>query len=163
MTFAYHRMHGMDTRIVRIFNTYGPRMRVHDGRALPEFFAQALSGKPVTVHGDGSQTRSFCYVDDTVAGIETVLDKGTADPVNVGAVGEISILEIAKRVIALTGSKSPIVHVDGMVDDPRRREPDLTRVKALGWQPKVPLAEGLARTVSWFREALAAGTAAGAR
>ena len=98
-----------------------------------------------------------------MAGIEAVLDKGTADPVNVGAVGEISILEIARRVIALTGGKSEIVHVKGMVDDPRRREPDLTRARALGWQPKVPLAEGLARTVSWFREALAAGTAAGAR
>jgi dTDP-glucose 4,6-dehydratase len=161
MTFAYHRMHGIDTRIVRIFNTYGPRMRVNDGRALPEFFAQALAGKPVTVHGDGSQTRSFCFVEDTVAGIETVLDKGTADPVNVGATGEITILDIAKRVIALTGSKSPIVHVDSMVDDPRRREPDLTRARALGWGPKVPLAQGLERTVPWFREALA--TAAPAR
>jgi dTDP-glucose 4,6-dehydratase len=160
MTFAYHRMHGMDTRIVRIFNTYGPRMRVNDGRALPEFFAQALAGKPVTVHGDGSQTRSFCYVDDTVAGIEAVLDRGTADPVNVGATGEITILEIAKRVVALTGSRSPIVHVDAMVDDPRRREPDLTRARALGWQPKVPLAEGLARTVPWFREALASAATA---
>src|SRR5436190_2298657 len=160
MTFAYHRMHGIDTRIVRIFNTYGPRMRVNDGRALPEFFAQALAGKPLTVHGDGSQTRSFCYVDDTVAGIETVLDKATADPVNVGATGEITILEIAKRVIALTGSKSPIVHVEAMVDDPRRREPDLARAKALGWAPKVPLAERLARTAPWFREALATAAAA---
>jgi dTDP-glucose 4,6-dehydratase len=160
MTYAYHRMHGIDTRIVRIFNTYGPRMRVNDGRALPEFFAQALAGKPVTVHGDGSQTRSFCYVDDTVAGIETVLDKGTAEPVNVGATGEITILEIAKKVVALTGSRSPIVHVDAMVDDPRRREPDLSRAKALGWGPKVPLADGLARTVPWFREALATAAAA---
>ena len=160
MTFAYHRMHGMDTRIVRIFNTYGPRMRVNDGRALPEFFAQALAGKPLTVHGDGSQTRSFCYVDDTVAGIEAVLDRGTADPVNVGATGEVTILDVARRVVALTGSRSPIVHVDAMVDDPRRREPDLARARALGWQPKVPLAEGLARTVPWFREALATAAAA---
>ncbi|MFO0933823.1 MAG: UDP-glucuronic acid decarboxylase family protein [Planctomycetota bacterium] len=156
MTMAYHRVHGIETRIVRIFNTYGPRMRLRDGRALPEFLSQALTGQPITVHGDGSQTRSFCYVEDTVAGILTVLDKAGPDPVNVGAPGEITILELAKKVIAATGSRSTITHVPAMVDDPRRREPDLTRARALGWGPKTPLAAGLERTVAYFREALAA-------
>ncbi len=156
MTMAYHRVHGIETRIVRIFNTYGPRMRLRDGRALPEFLSQALTGQPVTVHGDGAQTRSFCYVDDTVEGILTVLEKAGPDPVNVGAPGEITIRELAAKVIAATGSRSEIVHVPAMVDDPRRREPDLTRARALGWGPKTPLAAGLARTVAYFREALAA-------
>ncbi len=156
MTMAYHRVHGIETRIVRIFNTYGPRMRLRDGRALPEFLSQALTGLPITVHGDGSQTRSFCFVEDTVAGILTVLDKAGPDPVNVGAPGEITILELAKKVIAATGSRSTITHVPAMVDDPRRREPDLTRARALGWGPKTPLAAGLERTVAYFREALAA-------
>ncbi|MBL9087692.1 MAG: SDR family oxidoreductase [Planctomycetia bacterium] len=156
MTMAYHRVHGIETRIVRIFNTYGPRMRLRDGRALPEFLSQALTGLPITVHGDGSQTRSFCYVEDTVAGILTVLDKAGPDPVNVGAPGEITILELAKKVIAATGSRSTITHVPAMVDDPRRREPDLTRARALGWGPRTPLAAGLERTVAYFREALAA-------
>jgi dTDP-glucose 4,6-dehydratase len=158
MTMAYHRFHAMDTRIVRIFNTYGPRMRLADGRALPEFFSQALSGQPVTVHGDGTQTRSFGYVDDTVAGILAVLDRGGPDPVNVGAPGEVSVLEMAKRVLEVTGSRSKIVHVASMVDDPRRREPDIRRARALGWEPKVPLADGLARTAAWFRAAVAAGS-----
>ena len=156
MTMAYHRVHGIETRIVRIFNTYGPRMRLRDGRALPEFLSQALTGQPITVHGDGSQTRSFCFVEDTVAGILTVLDKAGPDPVNVGAPGEITILELAKKVIAATGSRSTITHVPAMVDDPRRREPDLGRARALGWGPKTPLAVGLERTVAYFREALAA-------
>ena len=156
MTMAYHRVHGIETRIVRIFNTYGPRMRLRDGRALPEFLSQALTGLPITVHGDGSQTRSFCFVEDTVAGILTVLDKAGPDPVNVGAPGEITILELAKKVIAATGSRSTITHVPAMVDDPRRREPDLTRARALGWGPKTPLAAGLERTVAYFREGLAA-------
>ncbi len=155
MTMAYHRVHGIDTRIVRIFNTYGPRMRLHDGRALPEFLSQALSGKPLTVHGDGAQTRSFSYVDDTVAGIQAVLDRATADPVNVGSPGEITILETARKVIAATGSRSTLVHVEAMVDDPRRREPDLTRAKALGWAPRVKFDDGLAKTVEYFREAMA--------
>jgi dTDP-glucose 4,6-dehydratase len=155
MTMAYHRVHGIETRIVRIFNTYGPRMRLRDGRALPEFLSQALTDLPITVHGDGSQTRSFCFVEDTVAGILTVLDKAGPDPVNVGAPGEITILELAKKVIAATGSRSTITHVPAMVDDPRRREPDLTRARALGWGPR-PLAAGLERTVAYFREALAA-------
>ncbi|MCC7137714.1 MAG: GDP-mannose 4,6-dehydratase [Planctomycetes bacterium] len=156
MTMAYHRVHGIDTRIVRIFNTYGPRMRLQDGRALPEFLSQALTGAPLTVHGDGAQTRSFCYVGDTVAGILAVLERAGADPVNVGAPGEISILELARKVIAATGSPSSVVHVASMVDDPRRREPDLTRARALGWGPTTKLDDGLARTVAWFREALAA-------
>ena len=154
MTMAYHRVHGIDTRIVRIFNTYGPRMRLHDGRALPEFLSQALSGRPLTVHGDGSQTRSFCFVEDTVAGILTVLEKAGADPVNVGAPGEVTILDIAKRVIAATGSRSTLVHIAPMEDDPRRREPDLTRIRALGWGPRIKLEEGLTRTVAYFREAM---------
>lgn len=156
MTMAYHRVHGIDTRIVRIFNTYGPRMRLNDGRALPEFLSQALTGAPLTVHGDGSQTRSFCYVSDTVAGILAVLERGGADPVNVGAPGEISILQMARKVIAATGSRSEVVHVPAMVDDPRRREPDLARARALGWAPSTSLDAGLARTVEWFRAALAA-------
>jgi len=156
MTMAYHRVHGIETRIVRIFNTYGPRMRLDDGRALPEFLSQALSGRPLTVHGDGSQTRSFCYVDDTVSGILTVLQKAGPDPVNVGAPGEITILEMARKVLAATGSASTLVHVAPMVDDPRRREPDLTRIRALGWSPRVRLDEGLARTVEYFRAEFAA-------
>jgi len=157
MTMAYHRVHGIDTRIVRIFNTYGPGMRIDDGRALPEFFSQALSGKALTVHGDGSQTRSFSYVDDTVSGIVLALDRGDADPVNVGAPGEITIRQVAERVIELTGSRSAIMHVEAMADDPRRREPDITRAKALGWAPRVGLAEGLARTARWFTGVAAAG------
>ncbi len=156
MTMAYHRVHAIDTRIVRIFNTYGPRMRTQDGRALPEFLSQAITGKPLTVHGDGSQTRSFCFVNDTVSGILTVLEKAGADPVNVGAPGEITVLEMARKVIAATGSASKIVHVDPMVDDPRRREPDLRKILGLGWSgPRVGLDEGLARTVAYFRGALA--------
>jgi dTDP-glucose 4,6-dehydratase len=160
LTMAYHRVHGIDTRIVRIFNTYGPRMRLNDGRALPEFLSQALRGVPLTVHGSGSQTRSFCFVEDTVRGILTVHDRGGPDPVNVGATGEMSVLGLARAVLAATGSASSVVHVAPMEDDPRRREPDLARAKALGWAPRVPLSEGLARTVPWFRQALAAAAAA---
>jgi dTDP-glucose 4,6-dehydratase len=156
MTMAYHRVHGIETRIVRIFNTYGPRMRLRDGRALPEFLWQALSGLPLTVHGDGRQTRSFCYVDDTVAGILTVLDRAGPEPVNVGSSSEVTVLELAQRILAATGASSPLVHVASMVDDPKRRRPDLARATALGWAPKTTLDDGLARTVPWFREALAA-------
>jgi dTDP-glucose 4,6-dehydratase len=158
MTMAYHRVHGIDTRIVRIFNTYGPRMRLSDGRALPEFLAQALRGQPLTVHGDGAQTRSFTFVDDTVTGILAVLERGGADPVNVGAPGEITILELARRILLATGSASKLVHVGAMVDDPRRREPDIARARSLGWQPRTTLDEGLARTVPWFRRALGASS-----
>ncbi len=161
LTMAYHRVHRIPTRIVRIFNTYGPRMRLEDGRALPEFLSQALKGKALTVHGDGSQTRSFCYVDDTVAGILTVLEKAGSDPVNVGSPGEITILELARMIVAATGSRSTIGNVPAMVDDPRRREPDLTRARALGWAPRVRLEEGLARTIPYFRNAI--HVSAGAR
>jgi dTDP-glucose 4,6-dehydratase len=156
LTMAYHRFHGIDTRIVRIFNTYGPRMRLADGRALPQFLSQALRGEPVTVHGDGSQTRSFCYVDDTVAGIRAVLERAGADPVNVGAPGERTILDLARLVVRLTGSRSPVVHVEAMVDDPRRREPDLARARALGWSPRTSFEDGLSRTIASFRHAVAA-------
>ncbi len=160
LTMAYHRVHGLDTRIVRIFNTYGPRMRLHDGRALPEFLARALRGETLEVHGDGKQTRSFTYVDDTVAGILAVLDRGGADPVNVGAPGETTILETARKIVAATGSRSKIVHVNPMEDDPKRREPDITRARALGWAPQVSFDEGLGKTIAWFRERVAAGPAA---
>jgi dTDP-glucose 4,6-dehydratase len=156
ITMAYHRVHGIDTRIVRIFNTYGPRMRLRDGRALPEFLMRALRGEPLEVHGDGSQTRSFTYVDDTVAGILAVLDRGGPDPVNVGMPGETTILEMARRILEATGSRSPLVHVARMEDDPRRREPDIARARALGWAPRVSFEEGLARTLPWFRGAVEA-------
>jgi dTDP-glucose 4,6-dehydratase len=152
LTTAYRRVHGLDAKIVRIFNTYGPRMRVDDGRALPEFLAAAEKGEPIRVHGDGSQTRSFCYVSDTVAGVLAVLERAEGLPVNVGARGEITILEFARLVKRLTGSRSEIVHAEAMADDPRRREPDLARATALGWGPKVALEEGLRRTIAWFRE-----------
>jgi dTDP-glucose 4,6-dehydratase len=161
LTMAYHRVHGIDTRIVRIFNTYGPRMRVQDGRALPEFLSKALRDEPLPVHGDGLQTRSFCYVSDLVAGVLLVLERGGADPVNVGTPGERSILDLARLVVRLAGSRSEIVHVGAMEDDPRRREPDLARARALGYEPRVALEEGLERTIPWFREAL--GLAATAR
>jgi dTDP-glucose 4,6-dehydratase len=163
MTMAYHRVHGIDTRIVRIFNTYGPRMRLHDGRALPEFLLQALTGRPLTVHGDGRQTRSFCYVEDTVAGILTVLAKAGPDPVNVGAPGEISVLDLARKVLAATGGASKVEHVAPMEDDPRRREPDITKAKALGWAPRTTFDAGLALTVPWFRRCLAASEAGAGR
>jgi dTDP-glucose 4,6-dehydratase len=151
ITMAYRRVHGGDTRIVRIFNTYGPRMRLGDGRALPEFLEAAERGEPLRVHGDGTQTRSFCYVSDTVAGVLAVLDRGGAEPVNVGARGERTILDFARLVLRVTGSRSRIVHEPRMEDDPRRREPDLARAAALGWTASVPLEEGLRRTVEWFR------------
>jgi dTDP-glucose 4,6-dehydratase len=160
MTMAYRRVHGLPTQIVRIFNTYGPRMRTDDGRALPAFLDAAERGAPLTVFGDGRQTRSFCYVSDTVAGILAVLDRGDGDPVNVGQTGELSILDFAALVLRLTGSRSPIVHDAAMPDDPRRREPDLTRLRALGWTPKVPLEEGLQKTIVWLRAARALASGA---
>jgi dTDP-glucose 4,6-dehydratase len=131
-------------------------MRLRDGRALPEFLMRALRGEPLEVHGDGSQTRSFTYVDDTVAGILAVLDRGGPDPVNVGMPGETTILEMARRILEATGSRSPLVHVARMEDDPRRREPDIARARALGWAPRVSFEEGLARTLPWFRGAVEA-------
>lgn len=149
---AYRKVHGVETRIVRIFNTYGPRMRINDGRVLPAFVSAAERGEPLRVHGDGSQTRSFCFVSDTVEGIQTVLDHSDGYPVNVGAPGEMTILEFAHLVLELSGHEADIVHEDPMVDDPKRREPDITRAQALGWTPRVSLRDGLTRTLDWFRE-----------
>jgi dTDP-glucose 4,6-dehydratase len=151
ITMAYHRAHGVDTRIARIFNTYGPRMRLNDGRAVPNFMKQALTGEPITVYGDGSQTRSFCYVEDTVAGLLTLLRSNEHQPVNVGNPAEITILEIAQLIVELSGSGSEIVHQDLPVDDPKVRRPDIDRAAHMGWAPRVDLREGLGRTLPWFR------------
>ena len=155
MTMAYHRYHNLDTKIVRIFNTYGPRMRIDDGRALPAFFKQALENEDVTVFGDGSQTRSFCYVDDLVSGILKLLFSNENDPVNIGNPEEISLLEFANEVIDLCGSKSKIVFKELPVDDPKVRQPDITRAnKILDWQPKVSREEGLKHTLEYFKKEL---------
>ena len=152
MTLAYHRYHGVDTKIVRIFNTYGPRMRLDDGRALPAFMSQALRGEPITVFGDGSQTRSFCFVDDLVEGILRLLRSDEAMPVNIGNPGEFTILEFAQRVRELCGSRSEIVFKPLPTDDPKVRRPDITRARTLlGWEPKVNLEEGLRRTLPYFQ------------
>jgi dTDP-glucose 4,6-dehydratase len=155
ITMAYHRAHGMQTRIVRIFNTYGPRMRVQDGRAIPAFLSQALRGEDVTVFGDGSQTRSLCYVSDLVDGIYRLMMSDTADPVNIGNPHELTIRALAERIVALAGSKSRIVERPLPVDDPKVRQPDITRARTLlGWEPKVSLDEGLPRTLAYFRSKL---------
>ena len=152
MTMAYHRYHGLDTRIVRIFNTYGPRMRPNDGRVVSNFIVQALHGEPLTVYGDGSQTRSFCYVDDLVTGIVLLFERGNADPTNLGNPHEFTVRELAALVLKLTGSRSEIVERPLPVDDPRVRQPDIGRVReTLGWEPKVGLEEGLRRTIEYFR------------
>jgi dTDP-glucose 4,6-dehydratase len=154
-TMAYHRKHEIDTRIVRIFNTYGPRMRVDDGRVLPNFMSQALRGEPLTVYGDGSQTRSLTYVDDLVAGILAVLDRGDHFPFNIGSQDELTMLELAQRIVAVTGSRSPIEFRPLPEDDPRQRRPDTTRARGLlGWEPKTGLDEGLRRTLEYFRAAI---------
>jgi dTDP-glucose 4,6-dehydratase len=146
LTMAYHRQQGVDTCIARIFNTYGPRMRPHDGRAIPTFMRQALDGKPVTVFGDGSQTRSFCYVDDLIRGLYLLATSGEHLPVNIGNPDEMSLLELARAVIRVTGSKSEIVYEALPVDDPQVRQPDITRAKQiLGWEPEVGLDDGLRR------------------
>jgi dTDP-glucose 4,6-dehydratase len=146
MTMAYHRQQGVDTGIVRIFNTYGPRMRAYDGRAIPTFMRQALENKPLTVFGDGTQTRSFCYVDDLIRGLYLLATSGEHMPVNLGNPGEFTIQELAETVIRVTESKSEIVHEALPVDDPQIRQPDITRAKEiLGWSPEVPLEEGLSR------------------
>jgi len=151
MTMAYHRYHDVDTRIVRIFNTYGPRMRLNDGRALPAFISQALSGEPVTVFGDGLQTRSFCYVQDLVTGILKLADSGVHDPINVGNPAEITILEFAETVIRLTGSTSEIIHQDLPEDDPKVRQPDITKARSLlSWEPAVTLEDGLRLAIPYF-------------
>jgi dTDP-glucose 4,6-dehydratase len=149
LTMAYHRQQGVDTTIVRIFNTYGPRMRPNDGRAIPTFIRQALDEKPLTVFGDGSQTRSFCYVDDLIRGLVLLTASGEHLPVNIGHPGEYTILELAEAVLAATGSKSSIVFEALPVDDPQVRQPDITRARQLlGWEPEVALEEGLRRTLA---------------
>jgi dTDP-glucose 4,6-dehydratase len=156
MTMAYHRSHNVDTRIVRIFNTYGPRMRLRDGRALPSFLTQALKGQDVTVFGDGSQTRSFCYVADLVDGIIRLLESSHNAPVNLGNPKEMTIKEFAEEIVRLTGSVSKVVFRPLPQDDPKQRQPDITRArKLLGWEPKVGLTEGLAKTIEWFRPRVA--------
>ena len=164
MTMAYHRFHGLDTRIIRIFNTYGPRMRPNDGRVVPAFIQHALLGQPLTVFGDGSQTRSFCYVADLVEGIWRLLGSGIHDPVNIGNPHEMTIRQFADRILALTGSDSPVVQKPLPEDDPKTRQPDITTARArLGWEPMVPLEEGLGRTIDYFRALLAAGPAPAAK
>lgn len=155
LTMAYHRYHNVATRIVRIFNTYGPRMRLHDGRALPAFIGQALSGKDVTVFGDGSQTRSFCYVSDQVDGIYKLLISPEVEPVNIGNPDEITMKEFAEEVINLTGSGSNIIFQELPEDDPKVRQPDITKAKKLlGWEPQVQRHEGLLRTIEFFKQQL---------
>ena len=152
ITMAYHNFHGLETRIIRIFNTYGPRMRLNDGRALPAFIGQALRGEDLTVFGDGSQTRSFCYVDDLVEGIYRLLMSDYADPVNVGNPDEISLKDFAEEIIKLTGTKQKIIYKPLPTDDPKQRKPDITRAKTiLGWSPKVNRAEGLKITYEYFK------------
>jgi len=153
MTMAYHRYHGVETRIIRIFNTYGTRMRLNDGRALPTFMRQALEGEDITVFGDGSQTRSFTYVDDLVEGIWRLSQSDEVEPVNIGNPEEVTILEFAQEVIELTGSKSKIIHKELPKDDPQVRKPDITKAKAvLDWEPRVDRKEGLKKTLDYFQE-----------
>ena len=155
ITMAYHRTHGLHTRIARIFNTYGPRMRLEDGRALPNFMVQALKGEDLTVYGDGTQTRSFCFVDDLIDGIKRLLYANESEPVNLGNPEEISIQDFAREIISLTGSKSRIVFHPLPQNDPKVRQPDITRAKrVLGWEPKVSRQEGLRRTLKYFQEKL---------
>jgi dTDP-glucose 4,6-dehydratase len=155
ITMAYHHYHQVETRIIRIFNTYGPRMRLDDGRALPTFMSQALKNEDLTVFGDGSQTRSFCYVDDLVDGIYRLLLSDYALPVNIGNPAEITLKEFAEEVIALTGTKGKIVYEPLPQDDPKQRQPDITKARTiLGWEPKVDRHEGLKRTLAYFKEAL---------
>jgi dTDP-glucose 4,6-dehydratase len=153
MTMAYHTQQGVDTAIARIFNVFGPRMRSHDGRAVPNFIRQALAGEPLTVYGDGSQTRSFCYVDDMIRGLVLLAESGEHLPVNLGNPGEFTILELAQTILRVTGSSSEIVFEALPVDDPQIRQPDITRAKQiLGWEPEIPLEEGLRRMLGSLRE-----------
>jgi dTDP-glucose 4,6-dehydratase len=152
---AYRRAHGVDTRIVRIFNTFGPRMRMRDGRVVPNFICQALRGEALTVYGDGRQTRSFCFVDDLVEGLVRLLYSDEQDPVNIGNPTEMTIMDFAVKIKELTGSSSEIVHEELPVDDPKVRQPDISKARAiLGWEPKVSLDDGLALTVEYFRKKL---------
>jgi dTDP-glucose 4,6-dehydratase len=157
ITMAYHTYHGLETRIIRIFNTYGPRMRLDDGRALPAFMSQALSGEDLTVFGDGSQTRSFCYVDDLIEGIYRLLFSDYAGPVNIGNPNEITLLQFAEEIIKLTGTNQKIVYHPLPKDDPKQRKPDITLAKKLlDWEPKVDRAEGLKRTYEYFKSEMEA-------
>lgn len=152
ITMAYHTFHGVETRIVRIFNTYGPRMRLNDGRVLPAFIGQALRGEDLTVFGDGSQTRSFCYVDDLVEGIVRLLHSDCSDPVNIGNPDEITISQFAEEIIKLTGTTQKVIYKDLPVDDPKQRQPDITKAKQLlNWEPQIDRAEGLKRTYAYFK------------
>ena len=156
MTMAYHRVHGLEVRIVRIFNTFGPSMRIDDGRSVSNFIVQALRGEPITVYGDGSQTRSFCYVDDEVRGFLALLDSDVTGPINIGNPVEYTVLDLAHTVISVTGSKSEIVYRPLPVDDPMQRQPDITLASTLlGWKPEIDLATGIASTAEYFRAALA--------
>jgi len=153
MTLAYHRYHGVDTRIARVFNTYGPRMRLDDGRVVPNFIGQALRGEPLTVYGDGSQSRSFCYVGDLIDGVYKLLLSDAVEPVNLGNPEEMTILELAHKVNDITGNSAGIVYKPLPRDDPKRRCPDISRARQLlGWEPKVGLGEGLRKTIEWFKE-----------
>jgi dTDP-glucose 4,6-dehydratase len=154
---AWHRYYGVDTHMVRIFNTYGPRLQANDGRVISNFMMQALAGKPLTIYGDGLQTRSFCYVSDLIAGILRLSESAEHTPVNIGNPGEFTMLECANEVLRVTGSKSPIVHKPLPKDDPTRRRPDITKARTLlGWEPKVPLREGLEKSLAYFQGCLAA-------
>jgi dTDP-glucose 4,6-dehydratase len=156
MTMAYHRFHGMDTRIVRIFNTYGPRMRPNDGRVVSNFIVQALSDQPLTIYGDGSQTRSFCYVADEIEGIYRLFMRGDNSPTNIGNPKEFTVRQLAELVIELTGTSAPIVERELPEDDPKVRQPDITRAREmLGWEPAVSLRDGVTRTIEYFRAILA--------
>jgi len=153
LTMAYHRSHRLDTRVVRIFNTYGPRMRPLDGRVVSNFIVQALKGEPLTIYGDGSQTRSFCYVDDLIDGIARLFERGGPDPTNLGNPHEFTVRQLAQLVLRLTGSRSPMVEHPLPTDDPKVRQPDITRAReTLGWEPRVSLEDGLTRTIAYFRE-----------
>jgi nucleoside-diphosphate-sugar epimerase len=158
LTATYRRLHGLSAGIVRIFNTYGPRLAPADGRVVSNFCVQALRGEPLTIYGDGSQTRSYCYVADEVRGLVALLDSDVTDPVNIGNPGEFTVAELAKLVVELTGSTSPVVHRPLPQDDPTRRRPDITRARELlGWEPEISLREGLQRTIAWYREEITRG------
>ena len=155
LTMAYHRYHAVDTRIVRIFNTFGPRMRPHDGRVVSNFIVQALKGEPITIYGDGTQTRSFCYVDDEVEGLYRLFMGGDNEPTNIGNPVEFTVRQLAELVVELTGTAAPIVHRELPEDDPKVRQPDITKARTqLGWEPKVPLRDGLMRTIAYFEGVL---------
>ena len=159
LTMAYHRLHGLDTRIARIFNTFGERMRLNDGRVLPTFISQALRGEDLTIFGDGLQTRSFCYVSDMVEGLYALLTSKEHEPVNLGNTEEITILDLAQEIVKLCGSRSNVIHRDGRPEDPRLRRPDISKAAGvLNWKPKVSLREGLVRTISSFRVKLSGKT-----